>query len=242
MGASGSEDTGRFAFLEEVEVKRVGSVEQVAQALRAMIADGRLSQGDRLPEIPMARALRVSRNTLRDAVRQLGNEGLVRHELHRGAIVRRLSCEDVADIYAVRRRLELPALALVAAGDERAHARASAALARCEQGLARDDYTAFVEAELEFHAALVSHLGSARFDHFFAQVLGELRLLYSELSSDSDPATSAAILATYRELYAAAERGEVERAQQLMGAHLDSYEARLHAIVGTSAAAPAHAR
>jgi DNA-binding GntR family transcriptional regulator len=231
MSASGSEASRRFAFLEEFQVERVGSVEQVARVLRAMIADGRLSQGERLPEIPMARALRVSRNTLRDAIRLLGAEGLVSHELHRGAIVRLLCTEDVADIYSVRRALELPALALVAGGDQLARERASAALYACAGALSADDYTAFVEHELAFHGALVAHLGSPRFDRFFAHVLGELRLLYSELSSDSDPLTTRTILDTYGELYAAAERGEVERAQTLMRAHLDAYEARLNTIV-----------
>jgi len=221
----------RFGFLEDVEVRRVGSVEQVAQALRSMIAEGRLAQGDRLPEVPMSRALKVSRNTLRDAIRELAAEGLVDIELHRGATVRVLSVDDVAEIYGVRRFLELKALEAVPDADDAAGERVRDALRACREMVDDHDYAGFVEHELEFHAALVAHLGNSRFDRFFGQVLGELRLLFSELSSDSEPRTNKAILSTYQRLYKAAEKGDVARAQEMLAAHLDAYEARLSASV-----------
>lgn len=225
----------RFAFLEDAKIERVGSVDQVAQLLREMIADGRLPQGERLPEVPMSKALGVSRNTLRDAIRVLAGEGLVTHELHRGAIVRVLSVEDVGEIYDVRRYLELGALARVPDASAEAKRRTEDALAACREAFEEGDYTRFVEQELEFHAAIVFHLGNKRFDHFFAQVLGELRLLYSELSSDSEPKTNRGLLTLYRKLYAAAEHGDVEDAQELLGDHLDKYEIRLRELVAEAA-------
>lgn len=221
----------RFDFLEEVEVRRVGSVEQIAQALRSMIAEGRLVQGDRLPEVPMSQALKVSRNTLRDAIRELAAEGLVDLELHRGAMVRVLSVDDVAEIYGVRRFLELAALEAVPDAPAAARERVQETLRACREMVADQDYGGFVEHELAFHAALVAHLGNSRFDHFFGQVLGELRLLYSGLSSDSEPRTNKAILSTYQRLYKAAEKGEISQAQEMLGAHLDAYEKRLSGIV-----------
>jgi DNA-binding GntR family transcriptional regulator len=224
----------RFGFLEEVDVRRVGSVEQVAQALRSMIAEGRLVQGDRLPEVPMSQALKVSRNTLRDAIRELAAEGLVDLELHRGAMVRVLSVDDVAEIYGVRRFLELAALEAVPDASAEARVRVRDALRACREMVASQDYAGFVEHELEFHAALVAHLENSRFDRFFGQVLGELRLLYSQLSSDSEPRTNKAILSTYQRLYGAAEKGDVSRAQEMLGAHLDTYEKRLSGMVSAT--------
>ena len=75
--------------------------------------------------------------------------------------------------------------------------------------IGRDDYGDFVEHELDFHAALVSHLGSPRLDRFFAQVIGELRLLFSDLTSDSQPGRAAELLEMYRSIYTSAEGGEV---------------------------------
>jgi DNA-binding GntR family transcriptional regulator len=226
---------GRFLFDDDVKVKRTGATEQVAEHLRAMIAAGRLPQGERLPEVPLAEALGVSRNTLRDGIRVLMSEGLIEHELHRGAIVRVLTAADIADIYGIRRRLELEALATVPQAPDTVRRQATAALDACTKALEESDYMAFVEHELGFHAALVAHIGSPRLDRCFAQVVGELRLVFSSLSSDSSPKTSNAILSRYRKIYRAAERGDVATAQELLGAHLDRYEARLQKAVAEAA-------
>jgi DNA-binding GntR family transcriptional regulator len=213
-----------------VKVKRVGAAEQVAQQLRTMIAGGRLQQGERLPEIPLAEALGVSRNTFRDGIRVLTSEGLLTHELNRGAVVRVLSPEDVSDIYNVRRRLEVDALAAVPHAPTDVRARAIAALDSCAATLRRKDYAGFVEHELGFHAALVAHLGSSRLHRFFAQVIGELRLLFSDLSSDREPARAREILDMYRSIYASAERGDVADAKGRLNEHLDVYESRLREV------------
>jgi DNA-binding GntR family transcriptional regulator len=228
----------RFVGVESVKIKRVGTVDHVARHLRAMISDGRLPQGERLPEIPLSAALGVSRNTLRDAIRILSTEGLVQHELHRGAVVRTLSAADVGDIYRVRRMFELRALAMVRDAPARARERLDAALDACERALEAGDYTTFVEHELEFHGALVAVLGSERLDRFFSQVLSELRLVFGELSSDSEPETSRRILGLYRRLVRAAEKGDHERAAKLLAGHLDGYEKRLTAVVTVDAEAP----
>ena len=201
----------RFAAVADLKIKRTGTVDQVAAHLRAMIADGRLSQGERLPEIPLSEALGVSRNTLRDAIRLLAAEGLVEHELHRGAVVQTLSPRDVGDIYGVRRMLELRALAAAPAAAPALRQRVKDVLRECEAALDRGDYTNFVEHELQFHGALVGLLDSPRFDRFFGHVLGELRLLFSELSSDREPKASRAILSVYRRLFRAAEPSPRQR-------------------------------
>ena len=55
------------------------AVGQVAEQLRSSILDGRRAAGERLPSEPdLARELGVSRSTLRDALRALEDEGLVR--------------------------------------------------------------------------------------------------------------------------------------------------------------------
>jgi DNA-binding GntR family transcriptional regulator len=220
----------RFAFGDDVKVKRVSATDQVAQHLRTMIADGRLPQGEKLPEIPLAEAIGVSRNTIRDSIRVLASEGLVDYEHNRGAIVRVLSADDVSDIYALRRRFELEGLTRVADADASERQRALETLEACAHALDRDDYADFIEHELIFHGVLVAHLRSPRLDRFFAQLIGELRLLFSDLSSDSEPVRARELLDMYRTVYADAQRGDVATAQKLLKAHLDMYEARLREV------------
>jgi DNA-binding GntR family transcriptional regulator len=226
-----------LANRNDLKVERVSTVDRVAQRLREMIADGRLSQGERLREIPLAEDFGVSRGTVRDAIRVLNGDGLIVHEIHRGAIVRILTEADIADIYDVRRMLELRALEEVASGNPEATERAELALAACREAVELGDYSTFVERELDFHAALVSHLGSPRIDHFFAQVVGELRLVFGLLSEDSEHGTAKRIATRYRRIFLAARRGDVPAARKLLGDHLDAYEVRLKAGLHEQAAA-----
>jgi DNA-binding GntR family transcriptional regulator len=225
-------------FAVDGKIQRNTAVDQTAQQIRAMIADGRLPQGERLPEIPLSEALGVSRNTVRDGIRMLIGEGLVIHEVNRGAVVRVLGPNDIRDIYGVRRRLELEAIREVPSAPSDLRERSHDALDSCGRALADEDYSSFVEHELDFHAAIVAHLRSDRIDRFFSYVLAELRLIYSKLASDNASGATHALLEMYRNLYVAAEDGNVVRAQEALRSHLDAYEARTLAALQGAEPAP----
>lgn len=73
----------------------------ISQALRA----GRFEAHSRLVESELADALGVSRTPVRDALRRLESDGLVRSEPNRGYVVADLM-EDVAHVFLIRERLE----------------------------------------------------------------------------------------------------------------------------------------
>src|SRR5207237_9285223 len=91
------------------QIDRVSVADQVATVLRQRILDGELRPGTSLPEVPLASSLGVSRNTMREAMRILSLEGLLKRNLHRGVAVSQLSLCDVEEIYQLRRMLALPA-------------------------------------------------------------------------------------------------------------------------------------
>lgn len=79
---------------------------QVVESLRRAIIGGGLEPGTRLIERDLCARFGVSRGPVREALRQLSAEGLVRHEPHRGPTVELVSEQDVGDLYRVRGRLE----------------------------------------------------------------------------------------------------------------------------------------
>jgi DNA-binding GntR family transcriptional regulator len=87
-------------------IDRASTTEQVLQELREAIIDGRIAQGEALREVPLARTLGTGRSAVREAVRQLVQEGLVDYELHRGAFVRVMSLADRLDVYVAREAIE----------------------------------------------------------------------------------------------------------------------------------------
>lgn len=88
--------------------------EQTVAAIRAAILAGRHAPGDRLKEKDLCEQIGVSRTVIREALRQLEAERLVRIEPNVGPIVATLSRQDVADLYQTREALESAAARLAA--------------------------------------------------------------------------------------------------------------------------------
>ncbi|MGN1267665.1 MAG: GntR family transcriptional regulator, partial [Dorea sp.] len=79
---------------------------KVFQKLRDNILSGVYKDGDELREIIVGEELGVSRTPVREALRQLELEGLVKIIPNKGAYVTGITREDVRDIYKIRSQLE----------------------------------------------------------------------------------------------------------------------------------------
>jgi DNA-binding GntR family transcriptional regulator len=80
--------------------------QMVRDSLRGAILDGTLPAGSRLVQADIAVRLQVSTTPVREALRDLASEGLIRLDAHRGAVVRETSLHEVREIYLIRRLLE----------------------------------------------------------------------------------------------------------------------------------------
>ena len=85
--------------------------EAVTTELRRAIREGLLVPGQRLTQSEIAGQLGVSRIPLRDALRRLEVESLVKIEGHKGARVTELTANDVAEIYEMRIAFEAKCMA-----------------------------------------------------------------------------------------------------------------------------------
>jgi DNA-binding GntR family transcriptional regulator len=108
--------------------------EQLAERIGEEILNERYPPGHRMKEVDLAEAFRVSRASIREALRLLAVRGLVQIESRRGARVTQLSADEVDDLYEIRESL----LAVAAARAARRAAaddvdRARALLERVQQ-------------------------------------------------------------------------------------------------------------
>ena len=78
----------------------------VSEQIRGQILDGKLRPGERLIEDKLSAELGVSRVPVREALRGLSMEGLVRLEPNRGATVTEITPKLVAELVEVRTLLE----------------------------------------------------------------------------------------------------------------------------------------
>jgi DNA-binding GntR family transcriptional regulator len=197
---------------------------QAERVLRGLILDGALEPGTRLREVQLARSLGVSRNTLREALRGLAEQGLVTHHPHRGVVVTDLTAEDVADLYALRGVVELAALEHV--GTERT-AELRAATEDFAAALERGDPVEALECDFRFHRILVGALDSSRLAAAHERAQRELRLALLQLDREYEPPA----VEEHRDVVTALERGDRRAAAAALAAQLDRANGRLQSLV-----------
>ncbi|MGH3859174.1 GntR family transcriptional regulator [Actinokineospora sp.] len=203
---------------------RSSAADVAASALRDLIMEGALPPGSRVTEEAFMAPLEVSRNTLREAFRLLTHEKLLVHKLNRGVFVRSLVRADVRDLYRVRKVVECAALAQATdAGIE----RMTAAVERGERAAAEGRWVDVGTANIRFHQAIVSLVGSPRLDEMMRQVGAELRLGFHEMG---DPRSfHEGYLRRNREILDRLKGGEPERAEELLRKYLDDAESEMFA-------------
>lgn len=194
-----------------------------AHTLASRILRGELAPGTRLPEIELATALDVSRNTLREAIKILAARGLVQLQRHRSATVATLSADGVRDLYRMRRLLELSAVETSAGQPAESFHEIGAAIGQLTRAATLDDPVAIIEADLAFHRAVVRLHGSERIESAFTAGLDELRLGLALLDARTEP-TLGGLVDDHRAMYGLLLRGEQDGCRQLLRAHLGASE------------------
>jgi DNA-binding GntR family transcriptional regulator len=139
--------------MQLAEIERGNISEAAADAVRAMIVDGRLSAGDRINEVHLAQQLGVSRTPLREALSGLVAEGALIARPRLGYFVRPLTLEEFEQIYDVRPLLDPEALRLGGIPDAKRFAR----LEKLNADLARAKGLRAIEIDDAWHMELVAH-------------------------------------------------------------------------------------
>ena len=206
-------------------VVRVSTTDHALRALRTAIVDGRVKQGEQLRETQLASSLGTGRTAVREALRQLVQEGLAQHEVNRGIFVRRFEVDDIEDVYRGREAVEVAAAELLLA---RAAAVHLTPLRACvermdETARAGGTWRAVADLDITFHETLVALAGSPRLVRMFATLAAEARMhLYAY-----PPYSTVQSVADHVEILVALEAG-VPEAPSLLRDHL-RYSASLAA-------------
>lgn len=195
--------------------------EFAADALREAIVAGQLAPGKHLRLSELVALLGISATPIREAIRLLEAEGLLRAEPHRGVTVVTRSHADLVEIYWLRSGLEGVAAHLaVARQDAAGRARLVEQLQRLQDAMCRHVAVGHLRpvARLnrDFHFAIVDAAGSPR--------LAELiRRLWQHLPHHylwQVPGRAAASLAQHELLLAAIRAGDPVAAKRAMQAHV----------------------
>jgi DNA-binding GntR family transcriptional regulator len=152
-------------------------VELAAQRLREDILSGALVPGERLIEEQLTRRFGTSRAPLREALRLLGQQGLVEHLPRRGVRVTELSRQDVDELFSLRDVLERFAVQAAPIPPEPpVLAELTARLVMMEQAAVSGAALEQAEAHRQFHIALVATAGHRHLQLVYEPVILKLQL------------------------------------------------------------------
>lgn len=135
--------------------------EQVLATLRKSVLSGAVAPGEKLVEARISTQLGVSRGPVREAIRQLVEEGLLEHVPYKGTVVKGFTVKDIEEIYSFRTLLERFAFKVVWPRRtaaffqelDRRHTALVEAITRqgAPQAAARDQ---LIEREMELHSVV----------------------------------------------------------------------------------------
>ena len=222
--------------LEKLRIEQKSTAQRVMATMRELIMRGDLRPGQPLPEAAVAASLGISRNTVREAFRLLTNEGLAVHAVNRSVTVKRLTPEDIRDIYATRRALEISAIRSRPEVTPAQLERLRAAVESGARATESENWRAVATENLLFHQRIVELLGSERVDAFFARILAELALAFAVAPDEPS------FLDAYRDdnprVLALIEARRWEECAKAMEDYLDRSQHALEAIVHNSSLEP----
>ena len=203
--------------------------EEVADRLRQRIFDGELAPGSFFDEVQLAQELSISRTPLREALKVLTAEGLVRHEPRRGCFVAEVTEQDLDEIFPVIALLE----------------------GRCAYEAAQNASEADLQALEELHAKLARHAKARRVNDYYAvnfaiheaiitladnrwlaQVITDLRKIVklARLQQLHAPGRLEQSLSEHLAVFAALKARDAEGAEAAMRTHLTRQRGALREV------------
>ncbi|HEX2131098.1 MAG TPA: GntR family transcriptional regulator [Actinophytocola sp.] len=210
---------------------RTSTVERLADVLRTRITEGHFGPGDRLAEESIGGALKVSRNTVREAFRLLTHERLLVHELNRGVFVRQLTLDDLVDLYRLRTLLECGVVRELSTPPD--VSAMAAAVAQGEEAVRGQDWRGLGTANMLFHQGITALAGSPRMNDLMRGVLAELRLHFHTVN---DPqGLHEPYLERNREILSVIGTGDGPAAERLLRTYLQDSEHQLVAVYQAAA-------
>jgi DNA-binding GntR family transcriptional regulator len=192
---------------------------EVAAQLRERIFAGELTPGTFLDEVMLAEQMKISRTPLREALKVLTAEGLVRHEPRRGCFVNEVTEKDLDEIFPVIALLEGRC-----AYEAAQHATDAdlAALEDMHQRLSRHAkakrINEYYEANFAIHEAIIALAGN----RWLAGVISDLRKIVklARLQQLHAPGRLEQSLSEHLAVFAALKARDPEGAEAAMRTHL----------------------
>lgn len=203
----------------------------VFNSLLEDILSGRMKPGEKLNINEISGRLGVSRTPIREALKQLVSAGLVENEPHRSPFIKKLSIEEIIDLYCIRAALDGIASRLATFHLADAQIDELERLCALMETLSEaSQYTETLAANYRFHSSIYAAAGSARLQELCLQFYRNSEQ-YRHLAMDI-PGSHAEICEEHREIVKAFRLRDSETADNSTRRHYFNLARRIAKSVG----------
>ncbi|CUH70124.1 putative HTH-type transcriptional regulator YdfH [Thalassovita autumnalis] len=210
--------------LKSVDISRTASAATIVfEALRKAIIEGELQDGEPLRQDEIARMFNTSRIPVREAISRLEEQGLVKSQRYKGAVVAGLSLEEASEVFDFRALVECEVIRR--AVPQMSPTLLAEARAYCEDFAASPNPMDWGDLNRKFHGALYSACALPYHISVVDNAMDRIdRYLRAQLVlSDGMERANIEHLA----ILEACEKGDAERAAALTLAHIEGAKASL---------------
>ncbi len=194
--------------------------ESAAQEIRRAILGRVYAPGIRLNEVKLARDLNLSRGPVREALRQLEQEGLVSSEPQKGVRVHQLSAREARNALAVRETLEtlnLKDIVLAVSRDDLADLRSL--MTQMSEAERAQDIVEVVELDYQFHERFLDIAPSVVIGRTWRAIAGQIRMYLA--IGDTTWAQSGSVAVSHEPIIEALEQRDAELLGAVIISHID---------------------
>lgn len=199
-------------------IRPISASARVAAGLRARILAGEYLPGERIVQEDLAEQFGASRLPVRDALRLLEAEGLVTLVANTGAWVAKLSLEECEEVYQIRERVEplLMGMSIPGLDDE-----AIGSMRRLLEAMREtDSIEEFLRLDRDFHSLSYSGARTGVLGEFVSRLWNTTQHYRRAFSQIFGVHTNRAVHLEHELLVLAIERGDVDEAERIVGAHI----------------------
>ena len=204
--------------------------DQVYQLLKNEICQGVYEPGYWLQEKELSQRLRVSRSPVREALLQLGRDGLVRNIPNKGVFVREFSIRDIEDVFDLRIMME--SFAILHTRPELGSQEKETLLellGHIDRTHAEGDRKAYIAADILFHHSLIELCGN----EFLVKAYGDIYSMIKQFCIYSliDLARFNNSMTEHRQIVHSLVTGQMEEAEKYNRLHLELTKAKLAEVL-----------
>ena len=200
-------------------VSKISQREKTYKAIKQAIISYEVKPGEPLAEEQLATKLGVSRTPVREALKELRKEGLVKMIYRKGAFVAEVLSKDVEEIFLLREILECAAVKIaIPRLKEEDLIEMESLFNSISKDIEMKNYKNIFNADIKLHSLIVDTAGNRRLSKFLNILNGQVRRM--RVLSATAPGRLNESLQEHKDILEALKKRDIDLAEQRLRKHI----------------------